>query len=121
MAWVGHDGMETSDPVFDDEKHQTPYMDWVEQDGLSSLTVVFNREMDRTKTDAMFRTCDIVNGVVDWTGGTWIDGRTFVSTNSNPVMAFNGTRRAIYLSGTLRAKGRYRVNLRTRCDCVEDV
>ena len=93
----------------------------VDQDGTTTLTVVFDRKMDQTQTNALIRTCDPVNGVVDWTGGTWSsDGRTFVSTTSNFVTTFTGTRRAIYLSGSLRAKGRYRLDLGDRCDRVED-
>lgn len=101
-------------------RRRTPRMVRVEQDGTTTLTVVFDREMDQTQTDALIRTCDSVNGVVDWTGGTWSDGRTFVSTTSNSVTTFTGTRRAVYLSGSLRATGRYRVDLRDRCDRVED-
>lgn len=102
------------------KRRRTPRIARVVQDGTTSLTVIFDRSMDETKTTSLIRTCGAVNGVVDWTDGTWSDDRTFVSTSSSVVDGFAGTRRAIYLSGDLRAKGRFTVDNRERCDRVED-
>lgn len=103
------------------KRRRTPRIARVVQDGTTSITVTFDRPMDQTKDTSLIRTCDEVDGVVDWTDGTWSDDRTFVSTSSDVVDgSFAGTRRAIYLSGDLRAKGRFPVDNRERCDRVED-
>lgn len=102
------------------KRRRTPRIDRVVQDGTATITVTFSRPMDTTKTTSLIRTCDETNGVVDWTDGSWSDDRTFTSDSSSVQDTFTGTRRAIYMSGNLRARGRFRVSNYEQCARVED-
>lgn len=60
------------------KRHRTPRIVRVVQDGTASLSVTFDRPMDKNFETFVIRTVDSVNGVVDWDAGSpgWSsDGR----------------------------------------------
>lgn len=107
------------------KRHRTPRIVRVVQDGTASLSVTFDRPMDKNFETFVIRTVDSVNGVVDWDAGSpgWSsDGRTYETDSSSVVdPSYTGPRFATYLSGDLRAKGRYPLLNYERCERVEDV
>ncbi len=107
------------------KRHRTPRIVRVQQDGSDVLVVTFDRPMDKQFELLTIRTVDTVNGIVDWSAGEtgWSnDGRTYTTDAGSVVNpSYTGPRFAVYLSGNLRAQGRYPLLNGERCERVENV
>lgn len=91
------------------------------QDQDTGVQVQFDRTMDELQDTCLFRTCDETYGVLEWSDATWVDERRLNLSSSTVIdPVFVGARRVIYMSGDIRAQGRYRLPVRERCDRVED-
>jgi len=79
---------------------------YLEVEDMPVAQIGFDRYMDQSKTDGVFRICDF-SGIRDYRNLVWIEkdrllADTFDVVDSN---AFPGTAKAIYLGGDLRDEG----------------
>lgn len=89
------------------DRLRTPRIHRVVQTGTTIVVVEFDRDMDQVNTEAVVRTFDTTNGVVEWSGFSWVNSRAMASLTSSVITAsFSGQNHGTYISGDIAAVGR---------------